>query len=80
VCDASATSPRVRDYGPEAVTGRGLLLVDRLSKRWGVEPDGAGLKVSQRRFSYLGGEADTGQRWRIPVVLRASVKHGYVAL
>ena len=43
-----------------------------------VEPDGAGLKVSQRRFSYLGGETDTGQRWRIPVVLRASVKHGYV--
>jgi len=43
-----------------------------------VEPDGTGLKLSQRRFSYLGGEADTGQRWRIPVVLRASVKHGYV--
>jgi puromycin-sensitive aminopeptidase len=43
-----------------------------------VEPDGAGLKVSQRRFSYLGGEADGGQRWRIPVVVRASVKHGYV--
>jgi puromycin-sensitive aminopeptidase len=43
-----------------------------------VEPDGTGLKLSQRRFSYLGGEADTGQRWHIPVVLRASVKHGYV--
>ncbi|MBI1726994.1 MAG: M1 family metallopeptidase [Candidatus Rokubacteria bacterium] len=43
-----------------------------------VEPDGAGLKVSQRRFSYVGGETDAGQRWRIPVVLRASVKHGYV--
>ena len=43
-----------------------------------VEPDGTGLKVSQRRFSYLGGEADAGQRWRIPVVLRASVKHGYI--
>ena len=43
-----------------------------------VEPDGTGLKLSQRRFSYLGGEVDTGQRWRIPVVLRASVKHGYV--
>jgi len=43
-----------------------------------VEPDGTGLKISQRRFSYLGGETDAGQRWRIPVVLRASVKHGYV--
>jgi len=43
-----------------------------------VEPDGMGLKLSQRRFSYLGGETDVGQRWRIPVVLRASVKHGYV--
>jgi len=43
-----------------------------------VEPDGTGFKVSQRRFSYLGGETDAGQRWRIPVVLRASVKHGYV--
>ena len=43
-----------------------------------IEPDGTGLKVSQRRFSYLGGEADDGQRWSIPVVLRASVKHGYV--
>jgi puromycin-sensitive aminopeptidase len=43
-----------------------------------VEPDGAGLKLSQRRFRYLGGEADAGERWRIPVVLRGSVKHGYV--
>ncbi len=42
VCDASATRPRVRDYGPEAVTGRGLLLVERLARRWGVELDGAG--------------------------------------
>jgi puromycin-sensitive aminopeptidase len=43
-----------------------------------VEPNGTDLKVSQRRFSYLGGETDAGQRWRIPVVLRAAVKHGYV--
>jgi puromycin-sensitive aminopeptidase len=40
--------------------------------------DGVGLKLSQRRFQYLGGEADRGQRWRIPVVLRAAVKRGYV--
>jgi puromycin-sensitive aminopeptidase len=43
-----------------------------------VEPDGEGLKVSQRRFKYVGADTDTGQRWRIPVVLRASVKRGYV--
>jgi puromycin-sensitive aminopeptidase len=36
------------------------------------------LKLSQRRFQYLGGETDSGQRWRIPVVLRAAVKRGYV--
>jgi puromycin-sensitive aminopeptidase len=43
-----------------------------------VDLEGAGLKLSQRRFQYLGGEADSGQRWRTPVVLRAAVKRGYV--
>jgi anti-sigma regulatory factor (Ser/Thr protein kinase) len=42
VYDASPTRPRLRDYGPEAVTGRGLLLVDRLARRWGVDPQAAG--------------------------------------
>jgi anti-sigma regulatory factor (Ser/Thr protein kinase) len=37
VFDTSPTRPRLRNYGPEAVTGRGLLLVDRISDRWGVE-------------------------------------------
>jgi anti-sigma regulatory factor (Ser/Thr protein kinase) len=37
VSDTSPTRPRLRNYGPEAVTGRGLLLVDRISRRWGVE-------------------------------------------
>jgi anti-sigma regulatory factor (Ser/Thr protein kinase) len=37
VSDTSTTRPRLRDYGPEAVTGRGLLLVDRISRRWGVD-------------------------------------------
>jgi puromycin-sensitive aminopeptidase len=41
-----------------------------------VEPNGSGLKLSQRRFSYL--EAATEGQWRIPVVLRASVKRGLV--
>jgi anti-sigma regulatory factor (Ser/Thr protein kinase) len=42
VCDGSSAQPRVRDYGPKAVTGRGMLLVDRISERWGVDIDGSG--------------------------------------
>ena len=38
VCDDSPALPRVRHYGPEAVTGRGMLLVQRIADRWGVEP------------------------------------------
>jgi anti-sigma regulatory factor (Ser/Thr protein kinase) len=37
VCDSSPSPPRVRDYGPQAVTGRGMVLVDRIAHRWGVE-------------------------------------------
>ncbi len=43
-----------------------------------VEADGAGLKLSQQRFTYLGGEPSDAERWRIPVALRASVKGGWV--
>jgi anti-sigma regulatory factor (Ser/Thr protein kinase) len=42
VCDSSTAPPRVRDYGPSAVTGRGMLLVDRIAQRWGVDLDGNG--------------------------------------
>lgn len=45
VHDASPLPPRLRDYGHDAVTGRGLLLVDRLSRRWGVEHDAQGKHV-----------------------------------
>jgi anti-sigma regulatory factor (Ser/Thr protein kinase) len=37
VADASAVRPRLRDYGADAVTGRGIFLVDQLSERWGVD-------------------------------------------
>jgi anti-sigma regulatory factor (Ser/Thr protein kinase) len=37
VCDDSDSVPRVRHYGPDAVTGRGMLLVDRIASRWGVD-------------------------------------------
>ncbi len=45
VYDASPTRPRLRDYGPDAVTGRGLLLVDRISQRWGVDAEDSGKRV-----------------------------------
>ena len=43
-----------------------------------VEADGAGVKLSQRRFTYLGAEGSSDERWRIPIFLRASVKGGWV--
>jgi len=43
-----------------------------------VDVNDAGLTLSQRRFRYLAGDTDSGQRWRIPIVLRAAVKRGYV--
>jgi anti-sigma regulatory factor (Ser/Thr protein kinase) len=42
VCDDSPTRPRLRNYGPEAVTGRGLVIVDRIAQRWGVDPSDEG--------------------------------------
>jgi puromycin-sensitive aminopeptidase len=42
-----------------------------------VEPEGVGVKLSQRRFTYLPSESAT-ERWQIPVRLRASVKRGFV--
>src|SRR5436309_7979068 len=41
-----------------------------------VEPEGPGLRLTQRRFTYLEGGPE-GQ-WRIPILLRASVKRGVV--
>jgi len=45
VHDTSPTQPRLRELGPESVTGRGLLLVDRIARRWGVDSDGDGKSV-----------------------------------
>lgn len=42
VCDDSPRRPRLREYGPEAVTGRGLVIVDRIALRWGVDPSDNG--------------------------------------
>lgn len=40
--DTSSTLPRRREPGEAGVSGRGLLLVDRLADVWGVEPRGSG--------------------------------------
>ncbi|MFC9272923.1 SpoIIE family protein phosphatase [Streptomyces zhihengii] len=43
--DRSSALPRRRDAGEDGVSGRGLLLVDRLSDAWGVEARGSGKSV-----------------------------------
>ncbi|MDQ1034572.1 PAS domain S-box-containing protein [Streptomyces sp. V3I8] len=40
--DASSALPRRREAGESGVSGRGLLLVDRLADMWGVEARGGG--------------------------------------
>lgn len=40
--DRSSALPRRREAGDSGVSGRGLLLVDRLADGWGVEPRGGG--------------------------------------
>ncbi|GAA4891277.1 hypothetical protein GCM10023237_06450 [Streptomyces coeruleoprunus] len=40
--DRSSVLPRRRDAGDDGVSGRGLLLVDRLAELWGVESRGSG--------------------------------------
>ena len=45
VIDGSVRPPRLRHYTPEASTGRGLRLVDKLSSAWGVVPGPRGKTV-----------------------------------
>jgi two-component sensor histidine kinase len=40
VHDAARDQPRIGGFDPDALSGRGLALVDALSDRWGVEPGG----------------------------------------
>ncbi|MCW2608612.1 MAG: hypothetical protein JWO60_3305 [Frankiales bacterium] len=45
VSDGSSRIPRQRRFGEEATTGRGLHLVEDLSRAWGVERAGTGKTV-----------------------------------
>ena len=46
VLDHDAThKPEVQHPGPDATSGRGLLIVERLATRWGCEPRGDGKAV-----------------------------------
>lgn len=45
VHDGSPGAPTVRDYGDDAMTGRGLSLVAELAARWGVARAGDGKAV-----------------------------------
>ncbi|MFG2650750.1 SpoIIE family protein phosphatase [Streptomyces sp. NPDC048436] len=45
VKDRSSTRPRMRSPGETATSGRGLVLVEAIASRWGVEPRGEGKAV-----------------------------------
>ncbi|MFB6978878.1 SpoIIE family protein phosphatase [Streptomyces scopuliridis] len=60
VKDRSSAWPRRREPGESATSGRGLLLVDAVATRWGVEPRGDG-KAVWCEFRPNGGR-DRGRR------------------
>lgn len=45
VSDGRDWPPRLREVHPDSVGGRGLLMVDALSRRWGVKPRDEGKTV-----------------------------------
>jgi anti-sigma regulatory factor (Ser/Thr protein kinase) len=45
VVDDSPVPPRLRHFGLDAATGRGLQLVDRVAEEWGVDPREGGKQV-----------------------------------
>lgn len=58
VQDGSLAIPRMREYGAEATTGRGLRLVQDLSRSWGVEQSGAGKVIWAELVPEGGGSGD----------------------
>jgi histidine kinase-like protein len=45
VADGSSAPASLRQYRPEAQTGRGLALVSAIGRSWGVDPDGDGKRI-----------------------------------
>ena len=45
VTDTNPMPPVIRPFDPAAATGHGLLLLDRLAGRWGVQTDAVGKSV-----------------------------------
>jgi two-component sensor histidine kinase len=45
VADESPRWPELKGVDPDSLSGRGLVIVDGLSSRWGVQAAGAGKKV-----------------------------------
>jgi anti-sigma regulatory factor (Ser/Thr protein kinase) len=45
VRDQASTPAALRHYRPEALTGRGLAMVDAVSRSWGVDPAGTGKRI-----------------------------------
>ncbi len=64
VADGSALLPRPREHDAEAVTGRGLELVELLADAHGVRRSGAGKSVW---FTLAGATPPIGGEWRPPV-------------
>jgi len=64
VSDESTGAAARKRYGPDAGTGRGLLLVERIATAWGTEPSGAGklvwfqLAPGTGETALVGAEAD----------------------
>ena len=55
VSDANAGSPVPKRYGPEAATGRGLLLIERIASAWGTDTSPSGKVVWFRLAADAGG-------------------------
>jgi anti-sigma regulatory factor (Ser/Thr protein kinase) len=61
VHDGSARAPLMGGFDTEAVSGRGLALVEAISDRWGVESDDAGKRVWFELENPFGRRVETPQ-------------------
>jgi anti-sigma regulatory factor (Ser/Thr protein kinase) len=62
VSDGSPDQPSPRDYEPSAPTGRGLLILDHLVERWGVDTHAEGKTVWFEMATGAAGEVTEAAR------------------